>query len=111
MKEKGTRKYKSYRLCGNGEKDKQQRQNAWMLHRRDAIGSLSNDNADGNENGKKGIGLISKTTTFHVHHGFLYISLPSLPVDNVKVPEFTFVEDGNTRQQVSFLFLNFDTVL
>ena len=35
------------------------------------IGSLSNDDADGNENGKKAIGLISKTTTFHA---FLYIS-------------------------------------
>ena len=32
--------------------------------------------AHGNENVKKTIGLISKTTTLHVHHGFLYISLP-----------------------------------
>ena len=31
--------------------------------------------ADGNENVKKTIGLISKTTTLHVHHAFLYISL------------------------------------
>ena len=31
---------------------------------------------------------------------------------DVKVPNFTLVvEDGNTRQQLSFLFLNFDTVL
>ena len=37
MKEKGIRKYKSYRLCSNTEKDKRQRQNASMLHRRDAI--------------------------------------------------------------------------
>ena len=37
MKKKGTRKYKSYRLCSNVEKDKWQRQNAWMLHRLDAI--------------------------------------------------------------------------
>jgi len=34
------------------------------------LGSLSNDDADGNENGKKAIGLISKTTTLHVHHAF-----------------------------------------
>ena len=33
-----------------------------------STGSLSNDDADGNENGKKAIGLISKTTTLHVHH-------------------------------------------
>ena len=34
------------------------------------LGSLSNDDVDGNENGKKAIGLISKTTTLHVHHAF-----------------------------------------
>ena len=42
------------------------------------IGSFNNDGGDGNENGKKTIGLISKTTTLHVHHTFLYISLPSI---------------------------------
>ena len=34
------------------------------------FGSLSNDDGDGNENGNKAIGLISKTTTLHVHHAF-----------------------------------------
>ena len=34
------------------------------------VGSLSNDDTDGNENGKKAIGLIIKTTSFHVHHAF-----------------------------------------
>ena len=34
------------------------------------LGSLSNDDADGNENGKKAIGLISQTTSLHVHHAF-----------------------------------------
>ena len=43
------------------------------------IGSLSNDDGNGNENGKKAIGLISKTTALLVQHAFfLYISLPSL---------------------------------
>ena len=43
------------------------------------LGSISNDDGDGNENGNKAIGLNSgKTTTLHVHHAFLYISLPSL---------------------------------
>ena len=49
-----------------------------------------------NENGKR--------TTLHVHHAFLYISIPSPHDHNVKVPKFTFVEDGNTRQQLSFSF-------
>ena len=42
------------------------------------IGSFSNDDGDGNENGKKAIGLINETTTLLVHHTFLYISLLSL---------------------------------
>ena len=40
------------------------------------IGTLRSNDADGNENVTKLIGLISKTTTLHVHHAFLYISLP-----------------------------------
>ena len=43
MKKKGARKYKSYRLCSNAAKDTWQRQNAWMLHRRDAITTDIND--------------------------------------------------------------------
>ena len=33
---------------------------------------------------QKTIGLMSKTTTLHVHHAFLYISLPSLHNYDVK---------------------------
>ena len=40
------------------------------------IGTSRSNDADGNENVKKTIGFISKTTTLHVHHAFLYISLP-----------------------------------
>ena len=35
-----------------------------------SIGSLNNYEGDGNEDGKKAIGLGSKTTTLHVHHAF-----------------------------------------
>ena len=39
-------------------------------------GSLSDDDDDdGNETDKKEIVLISKTTTLHAHHAFLYISV------------------------------------
>ena len=37
MKEKGARKYQCYWLWSNAEKDKWQRQNAWMLYRWDVI--------------------------------------------------------------------------
>ena len=42
------------------------------------IGTLRNCDGDGKENVNKAIGLMSKTTTQHVHHAFLYISLLSL---------------------------------
>jgi len=54
---------------------------------------INYDDGDGNENGKKTqAGLIRKTTTSHVHHAFLYISLLSLHDYHVKVPNFTFCE-------------------
>ena len=52
--------------------------------------SCSNDDGDGNEDVKKAIGLLSKTTTLHVHHTFSYISSPSLHDCDVKMPNFTF---------------------
>ena len=52
--------------------------------------SAGNDDGDGNENGKKAIDLFSKTTTLHMQHTFLYISLPSLRDYDVKMPNFSF---------------------
>ena len=66
------------------------------------IASLSKDDGDvRNENGKKAIGLDWPKTTLHVHHAFLYISLMSLHVYNVKKG---FVEDVNKRLGLSFFF-------
>ena len=42
------------------------------------MGSFSNDDGDSNQDVKKAIGLLRKTTTFHVHYANLYISSPSL---------------------------------
>ena len=52
-------------------------------------GSFRKDDGDGNESGKKTIGLISKTTTLHMYHTFLYISLPLLHDYDVKMLNFT----------------------
>ena len=71
-----------------------------------AKGSSSNDDGDIDENGKKAMGSISKTTTLHVHHAFLYISLPSLHVCDVKFLISRSVEDVNIRQRISFSFSN-----
>ena len=68
-------------------------------------GSVSNDDGDGNENGKKAIGLLNKTTTLHVHHPFLYISLPSLHDYNIKVRNFTFC-GGREHTTTTFFFFS-----
>ena len=83
------------------------------------LGSLSNDDGDDNENGKKAMGLdkrewarslslgldsFGKTTTLHVYQAFFYISLPSLHDYNVKVPDFTFCRGRERRQWLSFSF-------
>ena len=47
---------------------------------------------------------ISKTTTLHVHHAFLYISLPSLHDHDVKMPYFTFYDGGRKQATTKFSF-------
>ena len=51
------------------------------------------------KNGKKTIGLISKTKTLHVHHTFLYISFPFLHDYDVKMSKFAFY--GERKQAKS----------
>ena len=75
------------------------------------IRELSSDNSDGNEDVKKAIGVMSKTTTLHVHHAFLYSSLPSLHDYDVKMLDRKLY--GGRKQgmtNVYFLFLNLSTV-
>ena len=61
-----------------------------ILCNQETIGTLRSNDDDGNENVKKAIGLISKTTTLLVYHAFLCISLPSLHVYDVKIPDLMF---------------------
>ena len=51
-----------------------------------------------------GFNEFSKTTPLHVPHAFLYISLPSLHDYGMKMPNFTFCGDVNTRQRLSLSF-------
>ena len=51
---------------------------------------LRNYDGDGKENVKKAIVLMSKTTTLHLNHAFLFISLLSLHNYDVKWPNFNF---------------------
>ena len=65
------------------------------------LGTLRSKDADGNENVKKTIGLISKTTTSHVYHAFLYISFLFLQDYDVKMPIkiLRFMEDVNKQRR------------
>ena len=65
------------------------------------IGTLRSDDGDGNGKATKAIGLISKTTILHVHHAFLYISLPSLHDYDVKMPNFALYR-GSTQATAKF---------
>ena len=52
---------------------------------------------------KKPVGLISKTTTSHVHHAFLYISFLLLHDYDVKMPNFA-VYGGRKQATTKFYF-------
>ena len=56
--------------------------------------------------------LISKTTTLHVHHDFLYISLPFLHYYDVKMSNFVFYAWGTQTRNDEILprFLNLNMV-
>ena len=60
---------------------------------------------DDDGNVKKTIGLISKTTTSHVHHTFLYISFSFFHNYDVKMSNFAFMEDVN-KQRRNFISLS-----
>ena len=70
------------------------------------IGTLRSDDGDGNENAKKAIGLITKTTILHIHHAFLYISLPSLHDYDVKMPNFTLYRGSTHQRRRNLLFIS-----
>ena len=63
-------------------------------------GSLSNDDADVNENSKKAIVYFGKTTILHVHHAFL----SPLHDYDVKMPNFTFCGERDHKATTIFLF-------
>ena len=70
----------------------------------EVLGSFSNDDGDGSEDVKKAIGLLRKTTSLHVLHAFLYISLPSLHDYDVKMPNCKFY--AGRKQATTNLFFS-----
>ena len=67
------------------------------------LGSIKCHDRDDNKNVKKEIGWIGKTTTRHVQHAFLYISLPSLHDYDGKMPNFT-IYGGRKQATAKFSF-------
>ena len=72
------------------------------------LGTLTCHDGDDNEKVKKAMGSIGKTTTLHVHHAFLYISLPSLHNYDVKWPNFELTWERD-RQGDKFIHLSLNS--
>ena len=71
------------------------------------LGTLRSNDTDDNENvRKKTIGLISKTTTLHVHHTFFYISFLFLHNFDVKMPNFEVY--GGRKQTIANIISLFE---
>ena len=69
------------------------------------LGSLSNDDGDGNENGKKSTELDKQNNNFaRAFHAFLYTSLPSLHDYDVEMPNFTFSGELENKATTSVFF-------
>ena len=70
--------------------------------------AISNNDGDGNENGRKAICLDSQNNYFarasRVHHAFLYISLPSLHDYDVKRPNLTFCVQREFKVAIFIIF-------
>ena len=65
------------------------------------IGSLRCHYGDGKENVTKQLVKISKITTLHVHHAFLYISLTSLHDYDKNCLLSRFIDKVNIRRRIS----------
>ena len=72
---------------------------------RNTMGSLSNDDGDGNEERQKAIDLLRKITTLHLYNAFLYFSLPSLHDYDARIPEFTLY-GGHKQATTNFFSLS-----
>ena len=68
------------------------------------IGTLRSNDTDVYENVIKTIGLMSKTTTLHVHHTFMYISFPFLPDYDVKMTNLAF--NGERKQATAKFYFS-----
>ena len=76
------------------------------------LGSLSNDDGDVNENGKKAIGLDKQNNNFaRASRFFCTFLCRHCTTTTWKCLISRFVENMNTRQQLYFSFPNLDTVL
>ena len=113
LEEKTNKQTNAKRYVNNNRKERRIMTYMYLIYRRaiyikllnwilpQATETLRSDDGDRNENVTKAIGLITKTTTLHVHHAFLHISLPSLHDYDVKMPNFTLYR-GRTQATTKF---------
>ena len=76
------------------------------------LGSLSNDNGDGNENDKRAVGLDwKKKTTLHVHHSFCTFLCRHCTTTTWNFLISRLWRTGTHDNDFLFLSLNLGTVL
>ena len=63
------------------------------------FGSFNNDDGNGNEKVKNVTGLLSKTSSLHVHYAFCSFRCRHCTTYDVKMPNFTFNDEVNKRRQ------------
>ena len=67
-----------------------------------SLGSFSNHDGDGNEDVKKAMGSLRKTTTLHVNHPFCTSLYRPCTIKTWKCLIASFMEDVNKRRRISF---------
>ena len=80
----------------------------WIL--KSLIGSLSNDDGDVNENGKKAIGLVWQNNDFFVHFFAVAARLRRRENAHANIPLVGNVKKWTQDNYFDFLFLTFDAV-
>ena len=75
-----------------------------LLTHLSVIGILRNYDGDGKGNVEKAEGLMTKTTTLHVHHACMYIFLLTLQNYDVKWPNFMFTWERERQRQGDKLY-------
>ena len=72
---------------------------------KETLGTLQNYDGDDKENAKKAIGLMSKTTTLHVHYAFCTFPYSPVTTTTWKDQIWSLLENGNCKAMNSTIYV------